>query len=83
MVDLCKYKELFGKPGSGIRQYRIFDIAIFDTVFVIVSCLLITYLTGIPLIVTLAIVFAFGIAIHRIFCVRTGVDKMLFPNPVN
>jgi len=27
----------------------------------------------------LAVLFLSGIVVHRIFCVRTGVDKMLFP----
>lgn len=27
MPDLCKYKDAFGKIGTGIHSYRIFDIA--------------------------------------------------------
>jgi fatty acid desaturase len=77
--DLCKYKNLFGKPGEGLRKYRIFDIAIYDTAVVIVIGLLISYFTGYNIWLTLAILFISGIIAHRLFCVRTGVDKLLFP----
>jgi hypothetical protein len=77
--DLCKYKNLFGKPGEGLRKYRILDIAIFDTAVVIIIGLLISYFTGYNIWLTLAVLFISGIIAHRIFCVRTGVDKLLFP----
>lgn len=78
-TNLCKYKNLFGKPGEGLRKYRIFDIAIYDTAVVIVIGLLISYFSGYNIWLTLAVLFISGIIAHRIFCVRTGVDKLLFP----
>ena len=78
-LDLCKYKNLFGKPGEGLRKYRILDIAIYDTAVVIVIGLLISYFTGYNIWLTLAVLFVSGIIAHRMFCVRTGVDKLLFP----
>ena len=78
-IQLCKYKNLFGKPGEGLRKYRIFDIAIYDTVIVIIIGFLISYFTGYNLWITLAVLFISGIIAHRLFCVRTGVDKLLFP----
>jgi fatty acid desaturase len=78
-LDLCKYKNLFGKPGEGLRKYRILDIAIYDTAVVIIIGLLISYFTGYNIWITLAVLFISGIIAHRMFCVRTGVDKLLFP----
>jgi len=78
-IQLCKYKNLFGKPGEGLRKYRIFDIAIYDTIIVIIIGFLISYFTGYNLWITLAVLFISGIIAHRLFCVRTGVDKLLFP----
>jgi fatty acid desaturase len=78
-LDLCKYKNLFGKPGEGLRKYRILDIAIYDTAVVILIGLLISYFTGYNIWLTLAVLFVSGIIAHRMFCVRTGVDKLLFP----
>ena len=77
-LDLCKYKNLFGKPGEGPRKYRILDIAIYDTAVVIVIGFLISYFTGYNIWITLAVLFVSGIIVHRMFCVRTGVDKLLF-----
>jgi fatty acid desaturase len=77
--DLCKYKNLFGKPHEGLRKYRIFDIAIYDTAVVIIIGLIFSYFTGYNIWLTLAVLFISGIIAHRMFCVRTGVDKLLFP----
>jgi hypothetical protein len=77
---LCKYKNLFGEPNSGLRKYRIFDIALYDTAVVILIGFLISYFSGYPLWATLVVLFVSGIVAHRLFCVRTGVDKLLFPD---
>ena len=77
---LCKYKNLFGEPNTGWRKYRIFNIALFDTIFVIIIGLLISHFSGYPLWIVLLILFVTGIIAHRLFCVRTGVDKLLFPS---
>jgi fatty acid desaturase len=76
--SLCKYKNLFGNPGQGIRKYRILNIAIMDTVVVIIFGLIISYFTGYNVWLTLAILFISGIIAHRMFCVRTGLDQLLF-----
>jgi hypothetical protein len=78
-MDLCKYKNLFGKPGEGLRQYRIFDIAIYDTIVVILIGILLSWVTKINIWVVLIVLFISGIIAHRLFCVRTGIDKILFP----
>ena len=77
---LCKYKNIFGKPGEGIRTIRVFGIAVMDTVVTIIAGYLISLYTGSPLLHVLAILFIMGIIAHRLFCVRTGIDKMLFPD---
>ena len=76
--NLCKYKNILGKPGEGIRKYRILDIAIFDTAVVIIIGFIISYFTGYNIWLTLAVLFISGIIVHRMFCVRSGVDKLLF-----
>jgi len=77
---LCKYKDLFGKPKEGLRKYRIAGIAILDTLVVIMIGILFSYMTGTPLLPTLAVLFISGIIVHRLFCVRTGIDRILFPD---
>ena len=78
-LELCKYKNLFGKPNEGLRKYRIFDIAILDTVVTIIGAYLIALFFKWPPLYTIIVVFILGIISHRIFCVRTGLDKKLFP----
>jgi hypothetical protein len=80
MVGLCKYKDLFGKPNAGLRKYRIFDIAILDVTVVVIFGYLISWFFKLNLWYTLGGLFLLGIFAHRIFCVSTGLDKMLFPD---
>ena len=77
---LCKYKDMFGKVGEGVHSYRIFNIAIVDVLFTILGAFIIHFL--IPkynFITILLVLFVSGIILHRMFCVRTTIDKLLFP----
>ena len=76
----CKYKDILGKPNEGVHKYRLFGIAILDVLVVVAFVYLFTYYTNYPFWPTLAVTFFLGIFLHRLFCVRTGVDKMLFPD---
>lgn len=79
-MSLCKYKDLFGKPGMGIHSLRIFDVGVIDVLTTILFAYFISFFTGISLLYVLPAVFLLGIYIHRLLCVRTKVDKILFPN---
>lgn len=80
MFGLEKYKDLFGKPNTGIHRYRVFDISVVDVAVVVVCGFAISKLFQFPLLNTLVILFISGIIIHRLFGVRTGIAKKLFPN---
>jgi fatty acid desaturase len=75
---LFQYKDILGKPNKGIHSYRIFNIAIVDVLLTILLALFISYIFKFNFWITLLIIFLIGIIIHRIFCVRTTVDKILF-----
>lgn len=76
---LCKYKNILGKPGEGVHSYRIFNIAIVDTLLtVLLGFIIHFFFPKISLIYTFIFVFALGIVAHHIFCVRTTVDKAIF-----
>jgi hypothetical protein len=79
-MSLCKYKDLFGKPGEGIHYWRVFDIGVIDVLTTIAGAYFISYFSGIRLLYVLPAVFLLGIVVHRLFCVRTKVDRILFPN---
>lgn len=81
MKALCPYKQLFGKPGTGIHSVRIANIAILDIlVTLIVAYTLCLVFPSVPKYIFFIGIFIVGIVIHRLFCVRTTVDKLLFPN---
>jgi len=78
MFNLCKYKDIFGKPNQGAHSYRIFNIAIVDVLLTILAAYILSILTGYKFVYTLIFMFILGIISHRIFCVRTTIDKLLF-----
>ena len=75
----CPYRDIFGKVGEGAHSYRVFDVAIVDVIFTVIGAAIIHYLMPqYRFIVILTALFAAGIVLHHIFCVRTTVDKWLF-----
>lgn len=77
-MSLCQYKNIFGEPGKGIHSCRILGVAAVDLLGAIIIALGIAYLFHWNFWLVLAITFLIGILCHRLFCVRTTVDKMLF-----
>lgn len=82
MINFCQYKHAFGEPGEGIHQYRIFDLGVIDIVATLFLAYAISYLTGFSMYYVVPAVFLLGIFVHRLFCVRTKIDRILFPNSV-
>ena len=42
----CQYANIFGKPGQGLHQYRLFNIAIVDVLLTIFLGIILYELTG-------------------------------------
>jgi len=80
MFDLCKYKNVLGKPRKGIHSYRLFGVAIADVIMTLVGALILAYVFNWSFIYTALGLFILGIVLHRFFCVRTTLDKVLFPS---
>jgi hypothetical protein len=83
---LCKYKNAFGILGEGIHSYRIGrgligknGIAIIDVLVTLAFAVIISYLLNRPLWLICIILFPLGVILHRLFCVRSAVDVILFP----
>lgn len=79
-MSLCKYKNTFGIPKKGFHSYRFLDLAIFDVSMTIIAAYFISSFFKISFIYTTISFFVLGIILHRWFCVRTTIDKLLFPN---
>jgi hypothetical protein len=75
---LCKYRSVFGDPGKDVHSYRIFDIAYVDVLFTILFAWLLSLVFSTSFAYNLIILFLLGIIMHRLFCVRTTIDKLIF-----
>ena len=81
MWYFCKYKDILGKPKTGLHSYRVYNIAVIDVLLTFLLAKFIQYylLEETDFFLILCICFISGIVIHRVFCVRTTIDKLLFP----
>jgi Flp pilus assembly protein TadB len=74
---LCKYKDILGIPNKGIH-FHVFNIAIIDVLMTIIGAYLISYFFHYNFWLVLIILFLLGIILHRVFCVKTTIDKIIF-----
>jgi hypothetical protein len=81
-MSLCKYKDAFGKPGQGIHSFRIFGIAVADVLLTVLAAYGISKYFGYAFSTTTFVLFLLGIVMHRLFCVETPIQKLLFPKSV-
>tara|TARA_B100001248_G_C27382194_1_gene457613 strand:- start:1554 stop:1838 length:285 start_codon:yes stop_codon:yes gene_type:complete len=77
MKYLEKYKYIFGKPKKGAHQYRFLDTAIVDYLLTIIGAIIITYFSGIPLVLTTIFLFILGIVLHILFGLPTNTTRYL------
>lgn len=80
MWYFCKYKDALGEPKKGLHSYRVFDIAVLDVLLTFLLAKFIQYylLEEYDFLLILVCCFALGIILHKVFCVKTTIDKLLF-----
>lgn len=80
MLNFCKYKDVLGKPKEGVHSIRFMNISVVDVLLTILLAISIkTYMFNeTEMSIILLGTFIIGIIIHRIFCVKTTIDKLLF-----
>jgi len=80
MWKLCKYKHALGIPGKGLHSYRLCNLAIVDIILTFLGARIIQIMIfpEYNYYLVLVALFFIGIIMHRIFCVRTTIDKLLF-----
>jgi len=81
IINLCPYRYFFGISGKGIHSYRFYDVAVLDVGVTLLSAIFIAYIFSFSYLWTILVVFILGILFHRMFYIRTTVDKMLFSKP--
>ena len=79
-LGLCKYRNALGVPGKGAHSIRLINVAVVDVLLTIVGAYIIAYFARTSFAWTAVGLFLLGIILHRLFCVRTTIDKLLFPN---
>ena len=75
---LGKYSDIFGKPNEGAHSYRILDIAIVDVLATGVLASGVAYLINKQFLIVLLCLFILGIILHRLFCINTTINKIIF-----
>jgi type IV secretory pathway TrbL component len=75
---LCKYKDALGIPGEGVHSIRLFNIAVVDVILTFLVSFLVWLIIRRGFWIILLSFFLLGIVLHRIFCVRTTIDKLIF-----
>jgi len=83
MTSLCEYRDVFGRPGEGVHATRFLGLAAFDLVATVAGAAILALLTDVPFPIVLAVLLVVGIIAHRVFCVDTALNTMLFGNTVS
>ena len=75
-----KLNIFFGKEKEGIHSYRIYDIAYLDIIITLITALFIqkAFCPKTEYYIVLLFLFILGIIIHRIFDVKTTIDRLIF-----
>jgi hypothetical protein len=82
----CKYSGIFGEPGKGVHSIRLFNFAVVDVVSTIILAIVTNFIiygtkgTYTSLLVITITWFIIGILLHKLFCVKTNIDKVIFGN---
>ena len=80
MTTLCpfsRYKDIFGKPGTGVHSIRFINVAVVDYILTIVLAFFITYTTHFPIELSSIFCFILAIICHILFGVSTTTTKFL------
>ena len=83
-MSYCTYQNIFGAPNTGLHSYRIYNIAVIDVIFTFIFAYFIQIIIEHCLSIHVnyfyvcILLFLFGIVCHRLFCVKTTIDKLLF-----
>ena len=77
-MSLCKYRDSFGKVGEGVHSFRLFNIAIVDTLLTFVLAYIINSYLKSNLLILFFLLLFLSILIHKAFCVETTLTKLFF-----
>lgn len=74
----AKYSNIFGEPNKGVHSYRLFGVAIVDVILTIIGAIVISKIINVNFFLVLVLLFLLGIVLHKLFCVNTTINKLIF-----
>jgi hypothetical protein len=79
MSSLCQYKDIFGKPNTGLHSYRFLGIAFVDVFFTLIGAILLSKLDVFkkyPWYYIFIALVVIGELFHLAFCVKTPITSL-------
>ena len=76
-MNLCKYKDKFGKPNEGVHSYRIFNLAIVDFSLTALLALFLSKYFVISFLYSFGGLMIIALGFHIAFCVPTTLTKLV------
>ena len=86
-MNLCKYKDIFGAPNTGLHAYRLTlngietnskGLAFVDLLFTLIGAIILSFyfkkIHWFKLFIMLVIL---GVVLHLLFCVKTPITKLI------
>ena len=77
-MNLCQYKNIFGKPNIGVHSYRIFNIAIVDLFFTVLAAYAISKYYILDFWYVFIILMLISLILHKMFCVDTTLTQLAY-----
>lgn len=77
-MNLCKYRNIFGAPNTGVHSYRIFGLAFTDLAITLAVAYLVHLGMAYSFWKVSVVLVALGVVVHYLFCVRTPLTKLVF-----
>ena len=78
MARLCEYAGALGTPFEGFHAQRLCGLALWDVIGTVGLAWLLHRVSGWSLWFSLVVMFLLGVLCHRLFCVETTLDGLLF-----
>ena len=77
LCPLHRFNKIFGEPNKGFHSFHILGIAVGDYVVTLLAAFLLSYISGVPVVLTTIFLFILGIILHTLFGIPTSAVKYL------
>lgn len=75
---LCRFRNALGEPGKGFHAARLGPLASWDTLGTVAIGAVLGHLLRINLLFMIATLFVLAAWLHRLFCVDTALNVLIF-----